>query len=73
MLRTAKRFIGPPTVHRLRRKTVLDDATIRGAILMGPNARHPNTLALDGEPGPTAATWGFMMSSARRLVRQPGT
>lgn len=68
----AKRFVGPPTIHRLRRKAVLDDAAIRSAILMGPNARHISTLALDAEPGPTRVTFDFMMLLARRSVRQPG-
>ena len=68
----AKRFIGPPTIYRLRRKTVLDDTAIRSAILMGPNARHIITLALDSESGPTTVTFDLMMLFARRSVRQPG-
>lgn len=67
-----KRFIGPPTIYRLRRKIVLDDAAIRSAILMSPNARHITTLALDAEPGPTEVTFDFMVLFARQSVRQPG-
>jgi 23S rRNA (guanine745-N1)-methyltransferase len=45
---TAERFIGPPTIDRLLSHAVLDDAAVRNAILMGPNARHitPPTMGL---------------------------
>jgi 23S rRNA (guanine745-N1)-methyltransferase len=62
----AKRFIGPPTIHRLRRQTVLDDAAIRSAILMGPNARHITASALDAELGPLAVTFDVIVSFARK-------
>jgi 23S rRNA (guanine745-N1)-methyltransferase len=68
----AKRFIGPPTIHRLHRRTVLDGATIRSAILMGPNGRHINVLALAAKPGSIPVTFDFVMLFARRLVRRPG-
>jgi 23S rRNA (guanine745-N1)-methyltransferase len=68
----AKRFIGPPEIHRLRRKIVLDGATIRSAILMGPNARHTNISTLDAEPGPSMVTLDFLILFARRSVRHPG-
>jgi len=68
----AKRFVGPPTIHRLRRKMVLDDAAIRSAILMSPNPRHITNLAFDAEPGLTAVTFDFMMLFARKSARHPG-
>ncbi len=60
------RFIGPPTVRRLRWQTFLDDAAIRSAILMGPNAHHVAISRLDGELGPMAVTFEFMVLLARR-------
>jgi 23S rRNA (guanine745-N1)-methyltransferase len=61
-----KRLVGPPTIHRLRRQTVLDDVAIRSAILMGPNARHLSASALDSELGPLAVTYDVIVSFARK-------
>ena len=60
------RSIGLPTVQRLRWQAVLDDTAIRSAILMGPNAHHVATSRLDGELGPMAVTFEFMVLLARR-------
>jgi 23S rRNA (guanine745-N1)-methyltransferase len=62
----AGRLIGPPTLHRLRRRTVLDNAAVRSAILMGPNARHIAASALDAELGPLAVTFDVIVSFARK-------
>jgi 23S rRNA (guanine745-N1)-methyltransferase len=67
-----KRFVGTPTIRRLRRKTVLDDAAIRSAILMGPNARHMPGVGLDAEPRPIAVTFDFMILLARKSILNPG-
>ncbi len=60
------------SIHRLRRKMVLDDATIRSAILMGPNAKDLTASSLDAEPGPIAVTFDFMMLFASKSVVHPG-
>jgi hypothetical protein len=62
----AGRLIGPPTLHRLRRRTVLDNAAVRSAILMGPNARHIAASALEAELGPLAVTFDVIVSFARK-------
>ena len=55
----ATRILGPPTIHRLRWQTVLDEAMIRSAILMGPNVHHLSASALDVGPGSMAVTFDF--------------
>ena len=61
-----KRFVGTPTIHRLRSQILLDDAAIRSAILMGPNARRISASVLDAELGPIAVTFDFIMLFARK-------
>lgn len=61
-----KRFAGTPTIHRLRSQILLDDAAIRSAILMGPNARRISASVLDAELGPIAVTFDFIMLFARK-------
>ncbi len=46
------RMIGPPTVLRLVRRTLLDPAAVRDVVLMGPDARHIAPPALDAKMGP---------------------
>jgi hypothetical protein len=53
--------VGPPTLHRLHAQTVLDDAAIRSAILMGPNARHLTESALDVEPRAVMVTFDLIV------------
>jgi 23S rRNA (guanine745-N1)-methyltransferase len=55
----ATRFIGRPTVARLRSRAVLDPAMARAAILMGPNARHVDRSILDAGIGPHPLTVTF--------------
>ena len=43
----AERFVGPATAIPLRDRVLLDGATIREAVLMGPNALHLDPAALD--------------------------
>jgi 23S rRNA (guanine745-N1)-methyltransferase len=62
----ARRFIGPPTIHRLLSHTVLDSAAIRSVILMGPSARHITLSTLDAEPGPLAVTFDITLLFARK-------
>jgi len=59
-------LIGQPTIRRLHRRTVLDGAAIRSAILMGPNARRITDSALDVEPGPVAVTFEVNVWFARK-------
>ena len=66
-------FVGPPTIHRLRRQTVLDDAAIRSAILMGPHARRIAAFRLNGELAPIAVTFDFIILFARRSDGRSGT
>ena len=67
----AGRLIGPPTLHRLRRRTVLDSAAVRSAILMGPNARHIAASAFDAELGPLAVTFDIIVLFARKKWENP--
>jgi 23S rRNA (guanine745-N1)-methyltransferase len=61
-----RHFVGLPRFLRLRRRAVLDNAAIRNAILMGPNARHLSVSALDAELGPLAVTFDVTVSFARK-------
>ena len=60
------RLIGQPTIRRLHRRTVLDGAAIRSAILMGPNARRITASALDAERGRVAVTFDVILLFARK-------
>jgi 23S rRNA (guanine745-N1)-methyltransferase len=62
----AQRFVGPPTIHSLRRQVVLDHEAIRNAILMGPNARHVAASVLYAELAPTTVTFDFIILLARK-------
>ena len=53
----ATRTIGPITVARFIRRTVLDPAAAHDAMLMGPAARHITPSALDAATGPMAVTF----------------
>jgi 23S rRNA (guanine745-N1)-methyltransferase len=66
-----KRFVGPPNMHRLRWQTVLDDAAIHSAIMMGPNARHIGASTLHGELGPIAVTFEITVLLARKKRQNP--
>jgi|HubBroStandDraft_6_1064221.scaffolds.fasta_scaffold480514_2 23S rRNA (guanine745-N1)-methyltransferase len=67
----AKRFIGLPSVTRLRSHAVLDGVAIRSAILMGPNARHINPSTLDTGSGALAVTFDTKILFARKPERKP--
>ncbi len=60
----AARFIGPPSVTRLRRHAVLDPDAVRSAILMGPNAHRmaPSLLAAPLDPMPTTLDIHLMIA-----------
>ena len=62
----ARRWIGQPTIYRLRTRMVLDGAAIRSAIMMGPNARHVPASALDAELEPVAVTFDVIVLFARK-------
>ena len=51
------RFVGQWSVTQLHRRALLDPATARAAILMGPNARHVDPSILDVGPYPLAVTF----------------
>jgi len=58
--------IGPATSLRVRHQTTLDPASIRDAILMGPNARHREPAALDLAGIPAAVTLDLAIVLARK-------
>jgi 23S rRNA (guanine745-N1)-methyltransferase len=64
------RFVGPPTIARLRSRAVLDPAMVRAAILMGPNARHIDPSTLDVGSHPLATTFDINILFARRRARK---
>ena len=70
--KAVSRTIGPPTVTRLVRRTVLDPAAVCHVVLMGPAARHIAPPALDAATGPTAVTFDIDVLFARRARRSAG-
>ena len=50
-------MIGPSTTVQLARRTFLDPAAMRDAVLMGPDARHIAPSVLDDETAPIAVTF----------------
>lgn len=50
-------FVGPSSMTRLHRRAVLDPATARAVILMGPNARRVDPAILDVGRDPLAVTF----------------
>jgi 23S rRNA (guanine745-N1)-methyltransferase len=66
----ATRFVGPPTIARLRRRAVLDPEVARAVILMGPNARHVDPASLDVGQDPLAVTFDINVLFARKPERK---
>jgi 23S rRNA (guanine745-N1)-methyltransferase len=66
----ATHFIGPSSIARLHSHAVLDPATARAAILMGPNARHIDTTILDVGAAPLAVTFDIDILFARKPERK---
>ena len=64
------RFVGPSSVTRLHRHAVLDPATARAVILMGPNARHVDPAILDVGPDPLAVTFDINVLFAGKTKRK---
>jgi 23S rRNA (guanine745-N1)-methyltransferase len=62
----ARRYIGPSTISRLIRPTVIEGEAIRNALLMGPNARHINRLTLDAATDPLSITFDIFILMARK-------
>jgi 23S rRNA (guanine745-N1)-methyltransferase len=67
----ARRFIGPTSIARLLSHAVLDRATIRSAILMGPNARHITRSTFDAAEGQLAVTFDIIALFACKAERMP--
>jgi 23S rRNA (guanine745-N1)-methyltransferase len=67
----ARRFIGPASMAQIRGHAALDDAGIRSAILMGPNARHIAHSVPGAEPGLLEVTFDINVLFARKSGRQP--
>jgi 23S rRNA (guanine745-N1)-methyltransferase len=65
------RFVGPPFATRLYRRAVLDPATARAVILMGPNARYVGPSVLDVGPDRLAVTFDINTLFARKPERKP--
>jgi 23S rRNA (guanine745-N1)-methyltransferase len=68
----ARRYIGPPTISRITRRTVLEGAGIRDAVLMGPNARRINPSTLDAATDPLPVTFDLFVLLARKRGTAPG-
>ena len=64
------RFVGPSSVTRLHRRAVLDPATARAVILMGPSARHVDPTSLDVGPHPLTVTFDINNLFARKPERK---
>jgi 23S rRNA (guanine745-N1)-methyltransferase len=62
--------VGPPSVTRLHRRAVLDPATVRAVILMGPNAHHIDPAILDIGPDPFAVTFDINVLFAQKPERK---
>jgi len=63
-------FIGEPSIHRLRSRSVLDPAMARAVILMGPNALHVDPSSLVVGPDPLAVTFDINVLFAQKPERQ---
>ena len=66
----AARFVGLPTIARLRSRAVLDPAMARAVILMGPNARHVDPSILDVGPDPLGVTFDINVLFARKPEKE---
>jgi 23S rRNA (guanine745-N1)-methyltransferase len=66
----ATRLVGPSSVRRLHRRAVLDPATARAVILMGPNARHVDLAMLEVGPDPLDVTFDINVLFARKPKRK---
>ena len=62
-----QRWVGPSTAVRLVQRLSLDRESIRQAVLMGPNARHIASSALD-----VAAAMDVTIDIAMLFARKPG-
>ena len=65
----ARQHIGPPTISRLIRHTVIEGDGIRNALLMGPNARPINRSTLAALTGSLPVTFDLFVL----LARKPGS
>ena len=68
----AARFVGPTSIRRFQHCAVLDPATTRAAILMGPNARHVDSAKLDVGSKPLAVTLDINVLFAQKLTLPRG-
>jgi 23S rRNA (guanine745-N1)-methyltransferase len=66
----ATRLAAPSSVTRLHRRAVLDPATARALILMGPNARHVDPAILDLGPDPLTVTFDIHTLFAQKPERK---
>jgi 23S rRNA (guanine745-N1)-methyltransferase len=63
-------FIGPASVTRIHNRAVLDPATARAVILMGPNARYVDASSLHIGTAPLAVTFDINVLFASKTVRK---
>jgi 23S rRNA (guanine745-N1)-methyltransferase len=61
-----ERSVGPSTIARIVRRAILDRASIRAAVLMGPNARHIAEATLDDGTEALAVTFDLAVLFARK-------
>jgi 23S rRNA (guanine745-N1)-methyltransferase len=62
----ALQYIGPPTISRLVRNTVIEGEGIHNALLMGPNARRINRSTLASATGSLPVTFDIFVLLARK-------
>jgi 23S rRNA (guanine745-N1)-methyltransferase len=62
----AQRVVGRTSTVPLRSRVVLDQAAMRSAVLMGPNAYHVDPSILDVELGPIAVTFDINLLFAQK-------
>jgi len=67
----AQRVVGQTSAVPLRSRVVLDQAAMRSAVLMGPNAYHVDPSILDVEPGPIAVTFDITLLFAQKPESNP--
>lgn len=65
-IEAVRQFVGPPVLHRFRTKMMFDNAAIRAAVMMGPNARHLAHMVLDASHGEIEVTVDLVFLFARK-------
>jgi 23S rRNA (guanine745-N1)-methyltransferase len=67
----ARRVLGPVSVSRIVRRTILAPETVCDIVLMGPNARHPELSTPPTEAEPMEVTFDIALLVARKQAKSP--